>query len=457
MLPPVSTAAIGRGISAANFLASQGIKAVPAHVRSSDIGAPGDPFGYYLRRRLGLIPALKRFDALEHGSWAHVHFEYLDRPFEEAYSEVKATILPARSMELRDAGIRGGFPEDSDTIKDAIAEAEYDMDLTACWMQAAREVEVPGYGYYHEFFNNRDYWEVIGREVTISVPVGDTFATIQIDLLLYSKVTIPRLGIEKDRLYIVDLKTCKEPTNVRAASCPVEFQAVHYPYTLDRALREGLVDCLTADDWSEKKVGGVFHLIIQKPQIRMGAADRPYSYSAYGKRKNRSGYALLQADGTWTVQIIDHANNGEKVTTPARCEDHAFNDLWNAVGKKPEKEFTDDPDPGRYLERVKAWYRGEGVDPGERADALPVNISFTNSHLIDRTSDEFAEYEVNLAILEELATRPPEPCMFPRNARKGMVEWGRLLSPYSPFYTQPVHQWPEIIARGHFITEHRDA
>jgi hypothetical protein len=442
---------LGRGSAAYEYLLLQDINPVIPHIRSSDFGTVmSDPFKFYLRRRLGLVPALKRYEALDHGTWAHTHFEHMqDGPLSYQHD------LDKRLKEIRATGEKVGFSYDR--IEEITDEAKNDCLTTKAWMEGAAEVKIPACGNvgYREFFTNPDNFEIIGHEVKLSVPCGETFCTIQIDLLVIAKKTFRDLNIKKGLLYIVDLKTCKEATDVRAASCPADFQTWHYPITFARGMREGCYQSLLPD---VREVGGVIHLIVQKPTIRMGAEDRPYNYVSVGKRSGVHGECKPQADGSWSVWHTGPNPNAVagSVTdgSDGVSEEAAFQALWDATGKKPDKEYTDDPDPKMYQKRVREWYLGVGVEPVERSDCLPVNISVTNGNIID-DPEIMEEYEKVLAMVEFYATCDPYPSYFPRNAKQGMVDWKRL-SPYAPFYTQPVHEWPEIIARNHMIVEHRD-
>ena len=69
-----------RAKSARQYLESEGLVSRVPSIRSSDYSsALSDPFGYYIRRRLGLIPALSYSEALSRGSYFHTLFALYDR------------------------------------------------------------------------------------------------------------------------------------------------------------------------------------------------------------------------------------------------------------------------------------------------------------------------------------------------------------------------------------------
>ena len=69
-----------RARSARHYLESEGLVPRIPSIRSSDYSSSlSDPFGYYLRRRLGLIPALSYSEALSRGSYFHTLFALYDR------------------------------------------------------------------------------------------------------------------------------------------------------------------------------------------------------------------------------------------------------------------------------------------------------------------------------------------------------------------------------------------
>ena len=73
----------GWGEDAARWLEAHGMVAEVPTIRSSDYeSCLGNPFGYYLTRRLGLSDALRWSEALSRGSWFHKRFEYWDLPAE---------------------------------------------------------------------------------------------------------------------------------------------------------------------------------------------------------------------------------------------------------------------------------------------------------------------------------------------------------------------------------------
>jgi len=69
------------GSEASDFLRAHQILPISPPVRSSDYRlCLGDPFTYYMARRLGVVPALSHSPALNRGTWMHLRFQHFDLP-----------------------------------------------------------------------------------------------------------------------------------------------------------------------------------------------------------------------------------------------------------------------------------------------------------------------------------------------------------------------------------------
>jgi hypothetical protein len=436
-----------------------GITPIIPSIRSSDFdSAMADPFGYFLRRRLGLIPFGVSAPALEYGKLLHCRFEVYD---EVDVDRVNDHMRCYVDTEITNDHVHGEqFGLSNQTLND-MAEKRRTQAMTAmAWWDGASQVKLPQYGTILDFLR-RDCWDILCREVEFHTPFGDTHAVIKPDLLLYHRT--------ENALYVVDLKSCSEPTEIRVQTCPYEFQTWHYPYTLAQMIADGT---LVIPNWEIPpglKVGGMIHLIVRKPNLNIGQQDRDYHYEAVSKRKRLAGTGHPLGDGTWKFNIykaeVEHPI--EDISSFAGAmptETHILPDeaeiieaFADKVGVKAKKAFSADPSPVRYAQRCKNWYLAEGEQSHKAIDheySPPVNISITNGDLVV-DPEVSAEYYTSANMIEDLATRDPLPGNFPKNFSH-LRAYGRLSS-YAPFYMCPLKDWPEIIRRGRFYVDHRDA
>lgn len=387
----------------AGFLEAHGYPAISPPIRSSDYKDIGDPFNYYLRRRLGLLPILSATSALRVGTWFHKRLEFFGMDQAVADAGMNAA-LAERMKELKEASAKAGIIGDS---LGRVLEAEkQDWLMGKVFYEAASTVQIsPERGTFIDFLE-KDHWQVLGNEVTAVVATeAGVPAVIQMDLLLYHK--------PQNRLWILDAKTASEPAAVRLQSVPLEFQTQHYLMMLGKLVTDGIVQ-KKFDLPPDVMVGGMMHLAVQKPTIKFGMNDR--------------------------LSTLD--------TTP-------FKSGPRKGQPRNEKVYEGEPDFNIYLERCIRWYKGEDEflsQAAEWAVSPPVNISFTSATLL-REQDVGIEYMNRLRAVISLAIRPA----FPTNFLKGesVRQYGRL-SPYAPFYMYPVVSWPEIIERESFVVSHRD-
>jgi hypothetical protein len=427
-------------------LADIGIEPVTPNARSSDADdACFDPFGHFLKRRLGLQPAATEAKALREGKWLHAHFQHLDAETDTAYAAAMIREIQKVEADLVDRCQRGGIGQE--TIR-RLCDLERDtLSVTGAWLDAALDVPIKQYGSFREFLDH-DRWEVVSREDCLDLR-SDTglWFTVKPDLLLLDNNT--------HKLYVVDLKSTGEPTEVRAATCPFEFQSWHYVYTIAEMLARGFLDDLYGLP-SDVTMGGMYHLIMQRPTISPSKpSDTIYRYVAHGKKLGRQGRAVQQDDGHWKVESWAE-DQGPIAAVVERCadEDGAIVTLHKMTGKKPAKEFEDEPSMELYAARCQRWYKAEGEYKHLSIEReSPVEISFTDGDLM--TDEEIRrEYYAALERVIAYATCDPDPRNFMKNYAK--IRAWKQLSPYAPFYTNPLEDWPEIIARHHFIIEHRD-
>jgi hypothetical protein len=400
--------------SASAFLEAHGLIPVIPHVRSSDFeSCLGDPFRWYLRRRLGLIPMLYKSVALTRGKWFHTRAAIpsddptvvratMDKVWGERVEELK-TYFEA-------LGIQGS------SQASFLNEEHRDMMMALIWWEVANHTPLPSGDpalrgkTLHEILN-QPAWHTLGREVKVTVPwtsrdYGLLYKTIEIDRLVYDE--------QKNGLWIIDYKTCDESPIVRLATCPVEFQTRHYIHTAKDALEQDLLDPLLGD-FKPTRILGMIHPAVRKPTIIFGQNDR---------------------DCTITTRALTRGpRKGQMVE---------------------EKNYEGEPKYENYLARCNRWYRAEGEyedKAGEWATDPPVNISWSHGNvMLDDSTTSL--YNTQLTTVAQAITKPPHPGAFAQSA-SNMRLYGSL-SKYAPFYLVPPGHWPEVINNEGFVVAHRD-
>ena len=385
-------------------------------IRSSDYECLlGDPFRYFLTRRLGIRPALSSSQALARGSWFHVAAEYDD--FHGLYSPSHPgvsrfyTLLDKRVEELTETCARLGIV--GDARRTIVATEREDAETALAWYSAASRVVItPTIKTFRDYFS-RPFWKVLGREVPASFPHRYDFNPA---LPLARRTTFDLLvqDLNTNLLWVVDWKTCSEPTTVRLASCPIEYQTLHSLYLLEDLLKTGIVSHHFPSVNEDTKVGGMIHVAIQKPSLRFGQQDRDFTLD--------------------TSPLKSGPRKGQP---------------------RNEKNFHGEPKLANFLARCEDWYQGIGdythLQP-ERNASPTVNISHTYFHKLDEEAR--SDYLARTEFIGSHAIRDPVPSNFLKSA-SNIAPYGTL-SPYAPFYLCPPSQWPEIMHRDNFTIEHRD-
>ncbi|GAF75086.1 unnamed protein product, partial [marine sediment metagenome] len=420
-----------------------GLTPVTPNGRSSDADdARFDPFGHFLKRVLGLQPAVTTSKALEDGKWLHIHFQHFDLEGEQAGHAISES-LHAYHDEIQDRCTRAGMGVE--TISRLMQEASTRALVTKAWFNAAVDVPIPDYKTIMDFLC-QDRWDYVSRETCYDLRLDNTpmWLTVQPDLLLLDKST--------HKLYVVDLKSCAESPEIRASTCPFEFQTWHYVYTIAELLSRGVL-AEVHDLPEDTTMGGMYHILIQKPPIKMNKSfDSVYRYVGHGKRQKRIGRAVHQGQDKWKVEWwADDQGPYAAVTTNIEGEDEAVSALHKLLGIKPTKEFEDEPSPILYGGRCGRWYNAEGEYKHLSVERdSPVNISFTTAELMT-DPDRRSEYYDALHEVVSCSTQDPIPRNFSKNYTK-IRAYGHL-SPYAGFYVNPIEDWPEVMARNNFIIQ----
>lgn len=393
-----------RGRDAREYLEAHGIVARKLPVRSSDYErCQRDPFGYYLSRRLGLTDGLGYSEALSHGSWFHVAHQHCLKP-DMLQRRIREEMLEARFDELsrmcRHNGITG------EGRLSILEKEEQDARTAWAWWDVAKDLpmshgETPGRSLMEWY--DLPHLDVLGFEVPVRLEVQGIECQLQYDALVYHR--------DQKKVWAVDVKTTSLTPMDRAATCQIEFQTQLYLHGLKVLCGGTLQDMFDVDPDAEP--GGFRHVIVQKPPLKFGLADRDCrEYEHELKRGPRKGQVEVR------------------------------------------REYEGEPRIENYLQRIGEWYRKDGQyqhlegEEGPRVGYSDIGASFL------RDQNEVEEFIQRLRMVNRYATVSPEPKNFPRTVA-GCTARGKL-SLFAPFYVCPVADWPTIIRELQLVQAWRD-
>ena len=435
-----------RGKTARIFLETEGLAPRVPCIRSSDYNSSlSDPFGYYLRRRLGITPALSYSEALSRGSYFHVLFALFDRGDRaQIYKRMCETRLSEITSICKEMRI-------SETFRAAAIENEViDQAMARTWFNAFENLPYLKGDSALDLL--QDNFIKLGSEVRLTwvdERYPKTRQVAQFDLLLLNRKT--------NKLWIVDAKTTAQPPLVRLSTVQQEFQTQHYLHCLEWFFSRGLLH-KQYDLPANVQLGGMMHVAVLKPSIQFGQADRNFHWEAEGKRTGISGRIMrspvnLQAQGPYVIKWL----TGERNPTPdVGTLDECLAILHEKAGKKPEKVYDGEPSINQYMDRCMRWYKGE-AEYSDRAPDFqndpPINISYTHaSVMLDK--DWRIDYLARVDMIYSMATREANPCNFLRNI--DALRMGSKLANYSPFYLTEPKDWPALLQTEQFLVVHRD-
>lgn len=416
-------------------------------IRSSDYSSSlSDPFGYYLRRRLGLIPALSYSEALSRGSYFHTLFALYDRDDRwQIFKRQCSSRLEEINKICKDLRI-------TETHRaDAVQNEQIDQAMASAWYNAFENLPCINNDSALDVLS--DNFTKLGAEVRLTW-VDDRFPktrqVAQFDLLLLNRKT--------NKLWIVDAKTTSQPPLIRLSTVKEEFQTMHYLHALEWFFARGLLH-KQYNLPANVQLGGMMHMAILKPSIQFGQADRDFYWESDGKRTGVSGRIMrapvnLQEFGDYVIKWTKNQPSPEPC---CGTMDECLHVLHQATGKKPERVYMGEPSLAKYKERCMRWYKGEGeyLDrvPDFRNDP-PVNISYTHASVyLDK--DWRMDYLSRVAMIYKLATQEANPCNFLKNI--DALRMGSKLANYSPFYLTEPKDWPALVQTQQFLVAHRDA
>ena len=398
----------GLGKEAYEYLQAHGLDAIVPPLRSSDYNTClGDPFVYYMARRLGVVPAFKWTKALNRGTWIHLRFQHWHRPLHRS-NEIMEDLLLNRMGELRDScrdiGIMG---EQQDAI---IEREERDMRSSVAWYEAAKEIPCIEGKTFVEFFSNPQ-WHRLGTEFRLitSIRTDDRARPIkcicQPDLLLYHK--------KQNSVWIIDLKSTAISPKMRLSGVGLEFQCEHYMFSVNELLKTGQIQ-QAFNLPSDAKLGGMIHLAIRKPTIDFGMKDRDF-----------------------TIDMTP-LKSGPRKGLPRNT-----------------KVYEGEPRFENYLSRCEEWYQAKGEYEGKEAEWAedpPVNMSFTHNTLVEDPAIN-KRYRDRIRLVQHYAIVDPYPENFPMQDK---VAYQGKFTTYSPFMLSPVAEWPGLIQSEGFTLRRRD-
>ena len=295
--------------------------------------------------------------------------------------------------------------------KEAILDREERDAKCACaWFEAAMQVKI---GDTNKTFTETilaPHFEYLGSEVVMRYE-HEEFGPllIQADALLYHK--------GQNSVWIVDYKTCAESPTQRLQTCPYEFQTQHYLFTTNYLLGEGTLQ-RKFDLPEDARIGGMYHIAVQKPSINFGSKDRD-------------------------CEIIEH----ELQRGPRKGQIEI------------RRKYHGEPRYENYLNRCKDWYHATGeyeeLAP-ERVGDPVVNISSTSGRICDPSLDPawLYEYHRRLRYINHWREVDPVPANFLKSA-KALSQHGKM-NVFAPFYMTTPDKWPEILNREGFLFEDRD-
>ena len=400
-VPPPTT----MGEDLLQWLEYHGIVPRVPTIRSSDEGLlANDPYGYWLCRRLGLISPLRWSKALSRGSWFHKRLEMI------GMSPTEAAVLMQQAWDRREAELQAvcrTFGKVAE-VRDRIIELERKDFMYAQGMyEGVRKLPLrPNLTIGFEEYFAMPQWRLLGCEQRLVYKRRPSLIHVaQLDQIYYHE--------GQNKIWLLDGKTHDGVPSERAEMCPLEFQTLHYLHVAQALLDEGVIQ-KHFDLSADVSLGGMFHLICQKPGIEFCDKDRDFTETT---RPLKSG-----------------PRKGQMVI---------------------EREYSGEPKLENYSRRVSRWLRGEGeyVESAvEREKFPPVVLSRTDWSSV--TDSITQEYQMRLRPVEDAALRTPYAHYFPRRA-EGAKAYNQM-SPLWPLYRCSPAKFMDVVAELGLIQVDRD-
>lgn len=378
-------------------------------VRSSDDDLSlRDPFLYFLTRRLGIVSCLNDSDALATGSWIHLALELDDFSGPTIPVEARSAYLSVLSdrqteIETNAYTVMGLSYTTVEGLK--VRENQRALKALAIW-ETARSLPLgPKYGTLQRWLS-QPHIQVIAREhVSRAVLFGQECVGV-LDLVIYNTRT--------NTVWVIDLKSTSNKAQTRCASFLLEMQTLLYPVLAREDLASGRLLATDGSSLSSATVGGMIHIVVEKPAIKFCSKDRSYNETPHViTRGPRKGHFAV------------------------------------------DREYFGEPKYENFLLRVSSWMTGTGDYEASRS-------LVESSPRVEVSTVPIADILGNTARLREkverigrLANLPLDPLLFPYNARSIFTTGGEL-SPYADFYLNPPTAWPTLMGSHGFIVRHRE-
>lgn len=436
------------GHEARVFLEEHGIVPHKQTIRSSQWSGAGDPFGFYLTTILALKRAFTESKALTAGSWAHAAAECHNNP--QKYTETIAKTIKS----MKEVGNALRIP--GDHCEAMLEREELYAKMAWAWWTIVSEIPMANGIKIANLFDASSNFHIVDQETTIRVPGSVALEGIETDVTI--KPDAIAVNLKAKTFWIIDWKSTGFPPEERLSMCDNEFQCQLYGEVVANLHETGTLSkhVPPLEPYGDFKFGGVLHIAYGKPSIKFGQEDRPYRWVSDGKRK-----------GIWaTLEVVNQKFRIKRMgsdrvwsySSGYSSEEDALAAMHEYTGKKPEKQFEDEPDFNIYIHRCTDWYHATGQYShlaAERNTSPIVNMStVTIEHL--RQPRIQHEYQSRMRILDDLHRRKPHPELFPKaNNPLGMGQTPSK-SPYFPFYVCPIEQWPAIILDKQLIQSPRD-
>lgn len=426
------------GKDAVDYLATYGIQAIEPPVRSSDYNLVlANPLLYLVIRRFGLVKGLSYSEAKNRGSWYHLLQQFPDDALAHAENR-----YGQRLVELNTACKMYGI--EGETRTNILRREKEDFYFAKALYEAANQVSMgAAYGTMSKYFG-QPHWTLLGTEYNLDWEYEGIKCKAVLDRLYYHE--------NQATLWIPDYKTTTFEAKLRALSCPIEFQTWHYLNGVRRLLPE----IIKRHSLSlNTRVGGMMHIIVQKPNIKFGSKDCPVlRWQSEGKRSGISGRVVPTNNG-YTLTLSTEGIASNYPNTPEGLEE-ALQTLAEATGKKPEAVRSEEPSYPHFLRRVSDCMLARGEYASDRAEreANPYVLgSFTTATEVF-SEYQNAQYERRLRFIHSHATRPPYPEDF-LSAPDSVLAFGKK-SDYASFLLTPPANWPEVVTLERFVSIHRD-
>jgi PD-(D/E)XK nuclease superfamily len=365
-----------------------------APLHASDINLiVENPLQYHLKRQRHIVPLYDNSTALSHGSWFH-HWAFL-----ADFSSPTIPYPPEPIVEKEVTKLRRSlhkYSVDPERINQ-ICEDERHAAITAyAWFKNSLHVRVIKHLSWMEFLGQSRYRPLLKEALFSAVTPSGVPLAGQIDYLMYDQST--------NRIWIVDYKTCTGSTTLRANACPYENANHHYNLLICLCLPQ-LIKMFNLP--SNVTLGGMIHILIEKPLIRFGTKDRANTETETTK-----------ADGSVSTKRL------------------WFGDpLWT-----------------KYIERCQDWYNGVGefsnLATSRKEKGSPVNISYCGH------DTNFLGYQDYVQSLPFYWGRAQEILInsgvhVPVKPSDILTPWNTEAT-YAQFAIHPPEKWPEIFVRSKF-------